>query len=453
MTTAGQATSDQRFSASEEAPESLPPEAQTPLLLRVFCFLLPALPTYLVLPGALKGNGAPARMIALIMFGLVLLTFVMIRRSEPRQRINPGAAILVIYFALWLATYGVGLLNNDDFSTSTNRTRALVGLTAHVGVALYIIARVQTARQRDTLLGWLAAGLAYACLVGVVQGLTSIELQYVLQPPGFVVNRENIVFFERLGLKRVTGTSQHPIEFSVLAAVTIPLTLYLARNAATRRARRLAGLACALAVLAMPAAISRSGVTSLIAAMLVYMFAFRVRPILIALISGALAITAYTMAFPQIANALWSTITGSAEDASVESRLQDYTRVADLLRERPYFGLGLGGSVPAKFGYLDNEWMQSLVQGGLTGLTAMTIFSGGAIFGVAAALRRARSRREREQAYMLGAMAAGFLASSYTFDLFGFEQAAVLFFMVFGFLWSGFNLPVSPEPAKLSGDR
>lgn len=418
-----------------------------PWLLRILCFVIPALPVYVVLPGALKGNGAPSRMIALVMFGLVVLGFLVARRSG-RRRINPGAVILLCYLALWLTIYGVGLLNNDNFGTASNRTRAMIATAAHVGVGLYALARVHTSRQRDIVLGWLASGLVFVCLVGVLQSVSSLDLRYLFQPPGFVLNTEDLQLSERMGVTRVRGTSQHAIEFSVLAAVTIPLTVYLARNAARRAVRLLAAVGCVIAIIALPAAVSRSGIISLLVALLVFMLAFKVRPILIAATAAAGAIGVYNAVFPNIAMALWNTIAGSAEDESVSARLDDYAKVSDLLHERPFFGLGLGGSDPTDFGYLDNEWMQAVVQGGLFGFTAMAAVMFGAIFGMAAALRNARSVREREQAYMLGAMAAGIIASSFTFDLFAFEQAALIFFIVFALLWSGFTVPVPDPPAS-----
>jgi polysaccharide biosynthesis protein PslJ len=453
MTTAEQATPSASIDPSESAPEGTQTQERTPWLLRFLCFLIPVLPAYMVLPGALKGNGSPAHMIALMFFGLVVLGFVLIRRTAHARRVNPGAIILLLSLLLWLLIYGAGLLNHgDSYAVSTSRTRAIIAMIAYVGVALYVLARVRTGRQRDILLGWLATGLAFACLVGFLQGTSHIELRFLFSPPGFVINTDELGLSERLGVRRVVGTSQHSIEFSVLAAVTVPLTIYFARNAATRNVRLLSGAACGLALLALPAAVSRSGVISVIAALLVYMFAFKVRPIAIAIAAASIAIGGYIMAFPQVANALWSTITGSAQDASVESRVQAYAKVGDLFRQHPIFGLGLGASEPTTFGYLDNEWMQMIVQGGLVGLTAMIVLSGGAIFGIAAALRRATSPREREQAYMLGAMAAGILASTTTFDLFAFQQATLVFFLLFALLWSGFTIAV-PEPNEYLTDR
>ena len=64
------------------APSRQPnPAERTPWLLGFLCLLIPVLPTYVVLPGPLKSNGSPARMIAVMFFGLVVLGFVMVRRT------------------------------------------------------------------------------------------------------------------------------------------------------------------------------------------------------------------------------------------------------------------------------------------------------------------------------------------------------------------------------------
>ena len=121
-------------------------------------------------------------------------------------------------------------------------------------------------------------------------------------------------------------------------------------------------------------------------------------------------------------------------------RIADYAKVSQTFHDHPVFGLGLGGSLPTEYGYLDNEWLQALVQGGVVGVVAMIVLASGGIFGIAAALRGATSPRERDQAYAMGAMFIGILASSFTFDLFSFQQATLLFFILFGLLWSNFTI-------------
>lgn len=199
---------------AEFAPTDLPgttsdgaqPGERTPWLLGFLCFLIPVLPTYVVLPGPLKSNGSPARMIAVMLFGLVILGVVMIRRSGHAPRVNPGAIILLLYFLLWLSTYGVGLLHYAPSpgwaATTASMTRSLIMLAADVGVGLYILAKVRTARQRTFVLGCLAAGLTFACLVGLLQAVTSIDLRFFFQPPGFVLNTEDLALAERIGVDR-----------------------------------------------------------------------------------------------------------------------------------------------------------------------------------------------------------------------------------------------------------
>ena len=84
------------------------------------------------------------------------------------------------------------------------------------------------------------------------------------------------------------------------------------------------------------------------------------------------------------------------------------------------------------------------MQGGIVGVTAMIVLAGGGIFGISAALRTATTPRERDQAYMIGSMFVAILASSFTFDLFSFQQASLIFFILFGLLWSNFKV-LTPE--------
>jgi len=432
---------------------------RTPWLLGFLCLLIPILPAFVVPAGPLKSNGSPAKLIAVLLFGLATLGFIFVRRTTSTRTLRPGVIIIVLYFVLQLAIYGVGLTRMDTEIVQASKTRALIILVANVGVALYILSRVRTIRQRNFILGCLATGLVFACLVALLQALTSanIDLRFLFQPPGFVTNidPENLVAQERLGATRVGGTSTHPIEFSVLAAVTVPLTIYFARNAARRAVRWAAALACGLALVTMPAAGSRTGVLALLVALLVYMFNFKVHQLARALVAGSAMVVSYIALFPNFAQALWGAITGARQDTSILDRIADYARVSRTFRDNPVFGLGLGGAPPDQYGLLDNEWLRAIVQGGVVGVTAMIVLAGGGIFGLAAALRRATTPVERDQAYMLGSMFIAMLASSYTFDLFFYQQATLIFFIVFGLLWSNFavSLPDGQNGAKRAPQR
>jgi O-antigen ligase len=180
------------------------------------------------------------------------------------------------------------------------------------------------------------------------------------------------------------------------------------------------------------------------------MFNFKVHALARALIAGSAMVVSYIGLFPNITHALWQAIASAREDTSILDRIADYARVSRTFRDNPVFGLGLGGAPPDQYGLLDNEWLRAIVQGGVVGVTAMIVLAAGGIFGVAAALRRATTPVERDQAYMLGSMFIAILVSSYTFDIFFYQQVTLIFFIVFGLLWSNFTveLPESQKDAK-----
>ena len=200
--------------------------------------------------------------------------------------------------------------------------------------------------------------------------MVNIDLRYFFQPPGFVDNVDYAYLWERRGVTRVSGTSTLPLEFSVLAAVTVPLTIHFARYAANRQVRWLAMLACGVALLALPAGVSRTGVVALAAALLVYMWNFKVRHLAVAVAAGAAAFLGYIAAFPGTATALWQTIVNSDEDPSVLHRTDSYALVGDTFRAHPVFGLGLGAVDPKEYRFLDNEWLWQIVQGGTVGVNS-----------------------------------------------------------------------------------
>ena len=436
-------------------PEPLPPahlvtdgpRERTPWLLGFLCLLIPILPSFVVPAGPLKSNGSPAKLIAVLLFGLAVLGFVLIRRPAPTRTVQPGVVIILVYFLLQLLLYGVGLMTPPDATVEASRTRALINLFANVGVALFVIIRIRTRRQRDILLGCLAVGLGFACLAGLLQGWTHIDLRFFFQPPGFVVNTEDLDLAVRGGVKRVVGTSPHPIEFSILSAVAVPLAIYFAHKATGWQVRLAAVLLCGLALVSMPGAVSRTGVIALGVALLVYMWHFKVRQILGALVVGAVVLVGYIVFAAGVAIALWGSITGAAEDDSIHDRIADYAQVSRTFQEHPLFGLGLGGAPVSVYGLLDNEWLQAIVQGGIVGVASMILLLVGGICGFNAALRSAKTPREKDQAYLLGSMFLAIAVCSFFFDLFSFQQATRILFLVFGLLWSSCTIAL-PRDSK-----
>ena len=87
-----------------------------------------------------------------------------------------------------------------------------------------------------------------------------------------------------------------------------------------------------------------------------------------------------------------------------------------------------------------------IASGGIVGLLNMIFLCLGAILGIAAALRSATNVRQRDQAFTMGAMMLGMLASTSTYDMFGFVQVTYVFFILIALLWSTFRVTVPADP-------
>jgi O-antigen ligase len=281
--------------------------------------------------------------------------------------------------------------------------------------------------------------------------LTQIDTSPFLKPLGLVATTDTangslaISIGERFGAKRAIGTAAHAIEFTVLAAVLAPLAIHFARYATHRYTRVFARLASVISLLAVPVGVSRSGIIALAAALFIYMWNVKLRSLAVAFVAGAAIFLASFAIAPNIGQALWKTIANSSEDSSVLSRVAATAKVSQTFHDNPVFGLGIGGAIPSIYGFLDNQWMQAIVQGGLLGLLAMLVVAGAAAFGFASGLRRASDACQRDECYAMGAMLMGILASSFTFDLFGFPQIAMMYFLLLGLMWSCTSITVGHD--------
>jgi O-antigen ligase len=416
--------------------------ARAPWLLALYCILVVTVPSYVLPEGSFEPIGWPGRAIGVVLLLIAIVGFLRPRNSTVPPLVLPGVIIIVTYWILTTIVWGIGLSHLDSVPVEANKERVALTVLANIGVAVYAATQIKTIEQRSFILGTLAFALVAACIVGILQNATAIDLRLLFKPPGFFDNQAEFgngvgaAIQERHGAKRAFGTFTHPIEFSVMAAAAVPLTLHFARYASNVKVRFLAAIATSVSLFSVPAGVSRSGVLALAAASLVYMWSFTLKQFCAAIAVFILALTAAIAIVPNTMQALWQTITGSSEDASVLVRIERYAKVSQSFHDHPIFGIGIGATPPAEYGPLDNQWLQALVQGGVLGLIAFSLLAAGGIFGIAAALRGQTTGSGRGQVYAMGAMYVAILSSSFTFDLLSFQQATLIFFLLFGLLWS-----------------
>lgn len=389
--------------------------------------LLLLLPSSVVLAGPLRSNGSPVRLLGFLGLALVVGS-VLARREGPR---GVGAALLASLGALAVFSYGVAQARPLTDLERDGSLRALLFTLSAVGAALYLLWAARSRRALDIVVGLTVVGAATSALLGIVQFTTPVDAAALLRPPGFVLNVEREIG-ERSLFVRVLGTAAHPIEFGVLLGALVPLAWHLASWARTQRARRASALASVLMLVAIPMAVSRSGLLTVAVAALVYSAAWTWRQRANALVLGLVGVLAFRSVIPGLLGTLRSLFVKADQDPSITGRTDDYLVVNELVGQDPWAGRGLGTFRPGQYIYLDNQWLLSLLEGGVIGLIGlMALFLGGAAL-ARGAYHRTTDASTRSLAQALAAALLSLAVSALTFDLLSFQQVALLSFLLVG---------------------
>jgi O-antigen ligase len=379
-------------------------------------------PTYVIEP--LGGIGTPATVVGLVclcLWGLALLTpGQYLRRTNLPVRIVMGAligTIVLSYTVLhehWVP--GPELLSSD---------RMLLQVLSWIGVALLAAEGLRDREDVMRVLRTLVGAVAIMAVIGVLQFYAGIDLaELASHVPGVTPNSDLLSIQARSGFRRPAGTATHPIEFGCVIAMALPLALHLARfDLARSKLRRWLPL---LAIAAgIPVAVSRSAIVCGLAAFVVVFVGLEPKHRPRALTAmGVFAIGVYATT-PGLLGTIRDLFLKSGSDTSISTRTDDYQVVAEYVRQSPLFGRGPGTFLPT-YRILDNQYLLSAIEIGLTGVAIVAIYLLSSFF----LGRGARLRSEDAAGRDLGqAMAAAGLAAAtaaFTFDGFSFLMYAGL---------------------------
>ncbi|MCK6211021.1 O-antigen ligase family protein [Georgenia sp. EYE_87] len=387
-----------------------------------------AIPSALVLAGPLASNGWPARLLIFAIAGAVLLGW--LRRPAAGRRTSPAEA------GCWILLLGVMV----SFAAAQLRPLTGVEFAGSVRVALVIfplivvalgIASLGDAVKADMLLTYLLAGAVLSTLVALAQFVVPFDLAELIRPPGFVA-REVGGMGDRGGFIRVKGTATHPIEYGVISGALTPVALHFARFGSTAHRRRLALLVAGLLAMGLLLSVTRSAVLTLVVAILVYAVNLTLRERLNLLVVGLGALVLVRATLPGLLGTITGFFLGAAEDDSVTARLADYPLVDRYFAEAPWIGRGLGTFLPDEYVLLDNQYLMSLVEGGLVLVVAIIAFFALTLASARGAVLRAASPSDASRAQAVTASIASIAVSGLLFDLFSFAQVTVVLFLLVG---------------------
>jgi polysaccharide biosynthesis protein PslJ len=233
--------------------------------LTVWLVLLYGISAQQVVPGV-GAIGSPAMLLALTTPFLWGAGWLLPEAGLGRER-HPVRLALVIYLAFMVLSYAVAMSRPLTELEASGALRALLTAIAMAGVGLLVADGARDEQRLNTLLRRVVIGVTFVSLLGILQFLTGMRLQPSV--PGLVWNHDVAVMSARSIFNRPAATTMHAIEFSVVTASLLPLAIHYALYGETRRRRRNMATAAVVIGFAMPLAISRSGILSAAAGLLV----------------------------------------------------------------------------------------------------------------------------------------------------------------------------------------
>lgn len=406
-------------------PPSSGPVADSVTVLTFFLILLAAVPSRLVFSGV-GSAGNPSTIIALGAALWWVWDLLQRPRSESLGR-QPVRLAVFALLASTLASYAAGMLRAIPAAEVSTADVGILRMIAWTGVALVANDGIRDSARLETLLRRIVVIAGVVAILGLVQFATGEAFVDKISLPGMISTQDYAGVQSRGSFVRSIGTAIHPLEYSTILTMALPLALTRGlepRGSLIARWWAAAAIAAAAAV-----AVSRSTILCVVVALAVMSLTWvpRIRfRMLAAAAAGGVAVFLFV---PGMLGVLASLFTGLSNDSSAQSRSGSMDLVGVFFQRAPFFGRGFGTFLP-EYRILDNQFLLTLLETGLVGLLALVGLIVTAIVCADAARRRSSPSASWAQA-LTASMAAGAMGFA-LFDGLAFPQAAGLFFVVAG---------------------
>lgn len=395
----------------------------------VLSYLLPArlvFPPLTILgrPGVLVGLGL------MLWWALTRLHPVLATRGRQPMRWAIAGYLAALGLS-YLAGQARGLTPVE--ANSADRT---VGMAfAGAGLLLATADGLRTRDRIDQVLRWFCWAGGAMALIALSQFALRVDLTNHLQFPPLLRFQRDLVGFAARGagdLVRVAGTAGHYIEFSVLMVLGLIVAIHYARFSPRRRDRQIYALLALVQAGVIPISLSRTGILGLVAAVALLGLVWPLRTTAQVLAAGVGLAALIQVIRPGLLATLRALILAGDRDPSVQGRLDDYEHVLPAIRDRPWFGQGVGTFLPETDRILDNQWLISLVTTGVVGVVGLAALL---LTGVVLAGRVHRfgpAARDRDLAAVLIAGIAVAAVSAFTFDALYFSTYLLTLHLLLG---------------------
>jgi hypothetical protein len=398
-------------------------------LLTVVLVPLFLVPANFSIAGPLKSVGYPpmlAGLACLVVWAVARWTGAV--NAEP---MHPWRWTVLVFVVVNFAAYAAAMMRVLVQQETDSANRQIFPVLAMIGITMLATDGLTTRQQVERLLKRLVVLATVEGVIGALEYFLKIDYRSIARLPGLALNTD-VVNATRSGFSRIAASAANPLELSVVIAMTVPLAIHFAVNASTSAERR-RWLACvAVLVAVVPLTVSRSGLLTLALGVAIYgaILTGRARANLIVL--SAFGLVLFPAIAPGILGTLRNFIFAGTNDDSITGRLDDYQYIPGLLDGHWWFGRGFATFEPTVYFFLDNQYLMSLITGGIVGLIVfVSLFIVGASVARGARKRfTVRSDRDLAQAIAAAIVAVG--ATAATLDLFSFLQATFVLFLLAG---------------------
>lgn len=422
--------------------------------LSVYAFACVSVPQDIVVP-FVGGVGNLAGLMGLT--ALLLWSFATsLGYHDPRDYRNPARTGALVFVASYFVAYGALHLRGTSGDSVVASDRWILQVMAWLGIVLAASDMLRTQSDVRRVLRWLSYGGAFCGLVAALQYWMNIDLAtWFRSVPGL---ESGVVtgITERGALSRVAGTTAHPIELGVIAAMLLPIAVFVAvRDIDVTKSVVRRWLPVALIGISIPVSISRSGVLSLVVVLGVLLVLLPARQRLGLLLATPVALVAVFVTARGVLRTIANYTAMGDSDPSIQGRLSDLPILERLVEASPLVGRGPGGVDSGSLVTIfDNQYFSTLVELGFVGLIGLLAYVLVPVLTALDARRRATDPETQEMATALTASLMAVLAGFAAFDGLYFLTLGAVLALIVGITGAVFRLAVvRPEtpPVRAAG--
>ena len=406
--------------------------------LTAYLVLLMFIPSSLIF-APLGGTGTPA---AVFSVGLLLwyIASWLVGRIIPS---GAGRAIrtgMLLYSLAVIASFVAAMTRDATQVEVLGAIRGLLTIAAWAGLLIVITQSVTSYDRLETLLRRLVIFGSIVAAIGILEYYSGLNFTNYIQIPGLSNNIDFNTLMDRNGLNRPSSTSVDPIEFGVVMSMILPLALHQAITYTHLGQLRMGFLRRWLPVVliagAIPLSVSRSGLVTAAAGLIVLFVAWTPRQRITAIVFGVLGLGALKAVAPGLIGTFlnfFAQMFGPANSQqSVSTRTDDYARNWQYIVERPFFGRGFGTFLPEIYSWTDNMYLNTLIEVGCVGLICLLVLYLAGIHCAASGRRYAQGEARRSLGQALLATIVVACVGTAIFDSLGFPMFAGTFFLLLG---------------------